>query len=126
MKVAQAIILILTLAACAPKPMSLAEGRPAERLPSSDEVIAHVRLAWATEYRWRVARFASRPNDSPELIDVSNVRCEYYFFTPQCSFDVAARFPDEPTKIWPMFDQFGWDDKGQLMTVIVMYHRRRN
>ena len=125
MKVAQLISLILALAGCSPRIMSLAEGRAAARLPSSEEVIAHVRLAWATDYRRRIAGFASRPDDSPELVQVSNVRCNYYVVTPECSFDVAARFADEPTKIWPISDQFEWDDKGQLQTTIIVYHERR-
>ena len=125
MKLLPALSLFFALVGCAPKAMSIEEGRASEPLPTSEEVIAYVRANWATEYGNRFARFAGRPGDTVKLIELSNVVCDYNVVTPECSFDAVVRFADEEPLRRQMFEQFGWSDDGQLNAVLVMYHMRR-
>ena len=125
MKFIPAGLLMLVLAGCAAKAVSIGEGRAAERLPTSEEVMAYVHAHWSSDYAKRYSSFASRPGDSAELVEVTNVACDYYIVTPECSFDVAARFPNERSQLRQMFDQFGWTGDGQLQSILVMYHMRR-
>jgi len=116
---------LLCFAGCADHAISLEQARAEERLPTSDEVTAYIGSRWDIEYGPRFARFASRPSEMPVLVSVTNVSCDYYIATPECSFEVAARFPDEPPQQQNMSHQYGWTDDGKLQSVIVMYHERR-
>jgi hypothetical protein len=116
-----AILLGLTmLTACA------GNARPSEpdRLPTAAEVEQYVGKAWDSEYGGRFARFASRPDERPILISVSTVSCRYYIVTPECSFDVVARFASEEPQHRQLSDTFGWE-KGELQSVMVFYEERR-
>ena len=126
MKLLPSLLLILALAACAPKAMSIEEGRVAEPLPTAEEVTAYVRANWDAVYGKRYARIAARPDDNAELIDLGNVVCNYYVVTPECSFDAIARLPDGEPHRRQMHEQFGWSTDGHLKAVLVMYHMRRN
>lgn len=125
MKLLPALLLIFALPGCASKAMSIEEGRAKEPLPTSEEVIAYVRANWATDYGKRYANFANRPGESAELAEISNVVCDYYVVTPECSFDAIARFSDGEPHRRAMYEQFGWSDEGQLKAVLVIYHLRR-
>lgn len=118
-----AILILLALTGCAASPR-VAESTPAERMPTADEVAAYVRAQWATVYGERFARFEQRQGKVAQLIAVSNVSCAYFYLTPECSFDITARFSDGERQR-QLSEQFGWTANGQLEAVIVMYHERR-
>lgn len=119
------MLLLFTLTGCAPKLMSIEEGRAAEPLPTSEEVAAHVRANWVSDYGKRYANLASRPTEIAELIDIDNVSCDYYVVTPECSFYAIAHFATEEPQRQQMSEQFAWTADGQLTAVLVMYHTRR-
>ena len=117
------LAILISLTSCASNQLA-AESTPAERLPSAEEVAAHVRAEWAADYGKRFARFEERDGEEAELTAVSNVSCGYYYVTPECSFDIVARFADGERRR-RMIDQFGWTPEGRLQAVFVMYHERR-
>ena len=125
MKLIATSLLLFGLISCSPNSANVDEGWKAERLPTSEEVIAYIRDHWEDDYGKRFARFSSRPNDNAELIEIGDVACDYYLVTPQCAFEVNAKFTDENPQRIPMVEQFGWDSDGHLTGVIVMYHSRR-
>jgi hypothetical protein len=121
MKLAIATLLVLT--GCAANPRATTS-TPPERMPTADEVAAYVRAQWAMDYGERFARFEQRQGEKAELIAVSKVACVYYYLTPECSFDITARFADGERQR-QLYDQFGWTADGRLEAVMVMYHERR-
>ena len=125
MKHVSVLLALLCFFACATQAISIEQARADERLPTSEEVVAHVRSQWDNDYGLRFARFASRPSQKPALISVADVSCVYYVVTPQCSFEVVASFSDGVPHHRRMTDQFGWTEDGKLTSVIVMYERRR-
>ncbi|MGL3820011.1 hypothetical protein [Sphingopyxis sp. R3-92] len=116
---------LLCFSGCANHAISVEQARAEERLPTSDEVAAYILSQWEVDYGPRFARFASRSSQKPVLVSVTNVSCDYYIATPECSFEVTAHFPDEPPQQHNMADEYGWTDDGKLQSVIVMYHERR-
>ncbi|MFN3473292.1 MAG: hypothetical protein ACK4ZW_04535 [Blastomonas sp.] len=125
MKLMPKMLLLSALAGCAPKVMSIEEGRAAEPLPTSEEVVALVRSNWASDYGKRYAKLAFRPAERAALIDIDSVSCDYYVVTPECSFYAIAHFDNEEPQRRQMSEQFGWTADGQLTAVLVMYHSRR-
>ena len=119
------VLALLCCSGCANHAISVEQARAEERLPTSDEVAAYIRLQCETDYGPRFARIASRPSQKPVLVSVTNVRCDYYIATPECSFEVVAHFLNELPRPQNMVDQYGWTDDGKLQSVIVMYHQRR-
>lgn len=125
MKSVPMALALLCFSLCANDAISVEQARAEVWLPTSDEVTAYIGSQWDIEYGPRFARFAPRPLEKPILVSVTNVSCDYYIATPECSFEVAAHFPDEPPQQQNMIDQYGWSDDGKLQSVIVMYHERR-
>lgn len=125
MKSVSMTLALLCFSGCANQAISVEQARAEKRLPTSDEVTAYIGSRWDTEYGPRFARFASHPSQQPVLVSVTNVSCSYYIATPECSFEIAAHFPDEPLQQRNMQDQYGWTDDGKLQSVIVMYHERK-
>lgn len=120
-----AILLGLTmLTACAGGARPSEQAQAPDRLPTSAEVEEYVGKAWDSIYARRFAAFASRPNETPALISVSTASCGYEIVTPECSFDVVARFPSEEPQHRQLIDTFGWE-KGELESVMVFYEERR-
>lgn len=115
--------LIPALAGCA-TPRSPVDTQPATALPTADEVSRFVTLHWI-DLSKTFARFSDRPGRTAELIEVSEVSCGYTYATPECSYQVAGRFGDEPKVQHRLFSQFDRDAAGNLVEVIVTWHERR-
>ena len=111
------------LAGCA-TPRAIENTRSAPALPTAEEVSRYVSSHWADVSK-TFARFANRPGQTAELIGISEVSCGYTYTTPECSYLVAGRFGSEPNVQHRLFSQFGRDDAGNLVEVIVMWHERR-
>lgn len=111
------------LASCATS-RTFEETQPAPALPTAEEVSRYVTSHWP-DLSKTFARFANRPGRTAELIGVSEVSCGYTYTTPECSYQVAGRFGDEPTVQHRLFSQFDRDAAGNLVEVIVMWHVRR-
>lgn len=115
--------LIPALAGCATL-RAFEDTQPAPALPTAEEVSRYVTSHWP-DLSKTFARFANRPGQTAELIEVSEVSCGYTYTTPECSYQVAGRFGDEPKVLHRLFSQFDRDAAGTLVEVIVMWHERR-
>src|SRR5688572_19397172 len=94
MKIVATALALLCFSGCADHAISVEQARAEDRLPTSDEVTAYIGSQWDIEYDPRFTRFTSRPSQKTVLVSVTNVSCDYYIATPECSFEVAAHFPD--------------------------------
>ncbi len=115
--------LIPILAGCATS-QAFEDTQSAPALPTAEEVSRYVSSHWP-DLNKTFARFAKRPGQTAELIGISEVSCGYTYTTPECSYQVAGRFGDEPSVQHRLFSQFERDDAGNLVEVIVMWHKRR-
>ena len=101
------------------------QDRPArQRLPTAAEVGSYVEQNWESGGWDRLfARFASRPGGVAALIRVENVRCDYYYGIPDCTFSVTGRFASGEAVTRNLMSNFEWRD-GQLVGVVVSVHTR--
>ena len=95
------------------------------RLPSTEEVEAFIQANWDDDYSNRFSRLTFRPPEKSVLVDVTNVECGWYIAYPECAFDIEAQFTDGIVQKLRMDDTLDWDEAGQLMSVIVLYHPRK-
>lgn len=116
------IVLSLAAASCATVP----DRTDGPRLPTAAEVASNVERTWESDgWGTRFAREASRPGESATLIGVDNVRCDYYYGTPDCTLDVTGRFASGETVTRNLGSSFDWEN-GQLVGVLVTVHTRPN
>lgn len=115
--------LTLALAGCATS-RTFEDTQPAPALPNAEELSRYVTSHWS-DLSKTFARFSNRPGQTAELIGVSEVSCGYTYTTPECSYQVAGRFGDEPKVQHRLVSQFDRDAAGNLVDVIVMWHERR-
>lgn len=115
-----ATLLILASASCA----TLRDQPVRPRLPTPEEVASYIERSWETD-GWNAlfARFAGRPGIPATWLGVENVRCDYYYDNPDCTFDVIGRFATGEDARRNLSSSFEWRD-GQLVGVIISVHTR--
>jgi hypothetical protein len=121
MRYLPAPLVFLVLIGCTPKVLG-EEVVVAEPLPTSEEVIAYVSSRWSDDYGRRFAREVSRRGETAELLAVTNVSCSYRYNTPDCEFQVAARFDGELEQRRKLSETFGRDAAGHLEAILVLTH----
>lgn len=115
MRTSAALCILFGLNACV-----TAAPTPLERLPSSADVESFVREHWDAGY-WRSSEVFRSRHVRPQLVSVSNVTCSYYVVTPQCVFEITARFSSGETTTQRMAEMFRWNDQGRLEVTNVIY-----
>lgn len=115
-----ATALIFALGSCATAHDELAR----QRLPTAAEVISYVERTWESD-GWddRFARYVSRPGETVTLIRAENVHCDYYYGSPDCSFDVTGRFASGGDVTQKLRSHFEWRG-GRLVGVVLLIHIR--
>lgn len=115
-----ALALFLFAGSCA----ALGDHPARPRLPTATEVASYVERTWESDgWDETFARFAERPGEAATLIRVDNVRCDYYYDSPDCTFDVVGRFAAGHNVTRTLTSSFAWRN-GQLVGVFISVHER--
>lgn len=92
--------------------------------PSEIELRDFVQSHWE-DYGARYSNFARRPGEKAALVSIGGVVCQAYYFVWNCTFDVTARFGDEPVLRVNLGGQYDRTSAGLLHETVLLVHERR-